>query len=91
MIGSVKAGLFRFGAEETRTINAAYSPEHPPSLIPLELEAFLHKALDLLSCDRYFEKGMGLMALPQAPAGRNILLRKVLLAKKETPLARPRL
>jgi hypothetical protein len=28
-----------------------------------EPEAFIHKALDLLSSDRYLEKGVGLMAL----------------------------
>jgi len=52
--------------EETRSINAAYHQSihrDQSSLIPPEPEAFIHKALDLLSSDRYLEKGMGLMAL----------------------------
>jgi hypothetical protein len=59
-------------------------------LIPLDPEAFIDKALELLSSERYFEKGMGLMAMTGRRPVENILQCKVLLAKKETPLVRPR-
>jgi hypothetical protein len=52
--------------EETRALNAAYHQrihEDQSNLIPLDPEAFIEKALDLLASDRYLEKGMGLMAL----------------------------
>jgi hypothetical protein len=39
-------------------VDTATSP-----LIALDPEAFIQKALRLLSSERYFEKGMGLMAL----------------------------
>jgi hypothetical protein len=42
-------------------------------LIPLDPQAFIQKALDLLASDRYLEKGMGLMALTGSPAGRDLL------------------
>jgi hypothetical protein len=47
-------------------INAAYHQrihKDQSNLIPLDPEAFIQTALDLLSSDRYLEKGMGLMAL----------------------------
>ena len=62
--------------EETRALNAAYHQrihEDQSNLIPLDAQAFIEKALDLLASDRYLEKGMGLMALTWAPAGRNLL------------------
>ena len=52
--------------EETRALNAAYHQrihEDQSNLIPLDPQAFIEKALDLLASDRYLEKGMGLMAL----------------------------
>src|SRR5262249_35384978 len=52
--------------EETRAINAAYHQrihENQSNLIPLDPQAFIQKALDLLTSDRYLEKGMALMAL----------------------------
>jgi hypothetical protein len=52
--------------EETRTLNAAYHERihHDQSnLIPLDPEAFIQTALELLASDRYLQKGMGLMAL----------------------------
>src|SRR5208337_961141 len=52
--------------EETRTLNAAYHERihrDQSNLIPLDPEAFIEKALELLASDRYLEKGMGLMAL----------------------------
>ena len=52
--------------EETRALNAAYHQrihEDQSNLIPLDPQAFIEKALDLLASGRYLEKGMGLMAL----------------------------
>ena len=52
--------------EETRALNAAYHQrihEDQSNLIPLDAQAFIEKALDLLASGRYLEKGMGLMAL----------------------------
>jgi hypothetical protein len=55
--------------EETRTLNAAYYERihrDQSNLIPLDLEAFIQTALELLellASDRYLQKGMGLMAL----------------------------
>ena len=52
--------------EETRALNAAYHQrihEDQSNLIPLDPQAFIEKALDLLASDRYLDKGMGLMAL----------------------------
>ena len=37
--------------------------EDQSNLIPLDPQAFIEKALDLLASGRYLEKGMGLMAL----------------------------
>jgi hypothetical protein len=59
--------------EETRALNATYHQRihrGQSDLIPLDPEAFIQKALTLLS-DRYLEKGMGLMAL--TPACRDLL------------------
>src|SRR5271157_1194098 len=52
--------------EETRALNAAYHQRihrDQSNLIPLDPEAFIQTALELLASDRYLEKGMGLMAL----------------------------
>src|SRR6516164_4302762 len=52
--------------EETRALNAAYHQrihEDQSNLIPLDAQAFIEKAIDLLASGRYLEKGMGLMAL----------------------------
>ena len=52
--------------EETRAINAAYHQSihrDQSNLIPLDAEAFIQTAINLLASDRYLEKGMGLMAL----------------------------
>ena len=52
--------------EETRALNAAYHERihrDQSNLIPLDPEAFIEKALELLASDRYLQKGMGLMAL----------------------------
>src|SRR6516165_8011284 len=52
--------------EETRALNAAYHQrihEDQSNLIPLDPQAFIEKAIDLLASGRYLEKGMGLMAL----------------------------
>ena len=52
--------------EETRAINAAYHQHihrDQSHLIPLDPQAFVQKAIDLLGSDRYLEKGMALMAL----------------------------
>src|SRR5262245_15313182 len=49
--------------EETRALNAAYHQrihEDQSNLIPLDPQAFIQKALDLLASDRYLEKGMAL-------------------------------
>jgi hypothetical protein len=52
--------------EETRALNAAYHERihrDQSDLIPLDPEAFIQTALELLAGDRYLQKGMGLMAL----------------------------
>jgi Telomere resolvase len=52
--------------EETRTLNAAYHERihrDQSNLIPLDPEAFIQTALELLASDRYLQKGIGLMAL----------------------------
>jgi hypothetical protein len=52
--------------EETRALNAAYHQSihrDQSNLIPLDPEAFIQTALELLASDRYLQKGMGLMAL----------------------------
>jgi hypothetical protein len=52
--------------EETRALNAAYHERihrDQSNLIPLDPEAFIQTALELLASDRYLQKGMGLMAL----------------------------
>jgi hypothetical protein len=52
--------------KETRALNAAYHERihrDQSNLIPLDPEAFIQTALELLSSDRYLQKGIGLMAL----------------------------
>jgi hypothetical protein len=52
--------------EETRAINAAYQKEihkDQSDLIPLDAEAFIATATDLLKSERYTTLGMALMAL----------------------------
>ena len=52
--------------EETRAINAAYHQSihrDQSNLIPLDAEAFIQTAINLLASERYLVKGMGLMAL----------------------------
>jgi hypothetical protein len=52
--------------EETRALNEAYHQRihrDQSNLIPLDPEAFIQTALELLASDRYLQKGMGLMAL----------------------------
>ena len=61
-----RSTTIRSRPEETRALNAAYHQrihEDQTNLIPLDPEAFIQKALDLLASGRYLEKGMGLMAL----------------------------
>ena len=43
------------------------------NLIPLDPEAFIQAALELLSSDRYLQKGMGLDGPHRAQAGRDLL------------------
>jgi hypothetical protein len=62
--------------EETRTLNAAYHERihHDQSnLIPLDPEAFIQTALELLASDRYLQKGMGLIGPDRAQACRDLL------------------
>jgi hypothetical protein len=52
--------------EETRALNTTYHKRihrDQSNLIPLDPEAFIQQALELLASDRYLQKGMGLMAL----------------------------
>jgi Telomere resolvase len=52
--------------KKPRTLNAAYHErihQDQSNLIPLDPEAFIQTALELLVSDRYLQKGMGLMAL----------------------------
>ena len=74
--------------EETRQLNAAYHQRihrDQSSLIPLEPEAFIHKALELLASERYFEKGMGLMALTGRRPAEIFYSASFSLPKKKLP------
>jgi hypothetical protein len=77
--------------EETRALNAAYHERvhrDQSNLIPLDPEAFIQTALELLSSDRYLQKGMGLMALTGAQACRDLLQRLLQPPSEKTPLSR---
>jgi hypothetical protein len=74
--------------EETRALNAAYHQrihQDQSNLIPLDREAFIQKALDLLASDRYLEKGMGLMALTGRRPAEIFFSAKFSLPKKKLP------
>jgi hypothetical protein len=74
--------------EETRTINAAYHQrihKDQSNLIPLDPEAFIQTALDLLASDRYLEKGMGLMALTGRRPAEIFFSASFSLPKKKLP------
>jgi len=61
-------------------------PAHPPRhLIPLDPEAFIKKALELLASERYFEKGMGLMALTGRRPAEIFYSASFSLPKKKLP------
>jgi hypothetical protein len=67
---NLDAQRFRLSGARTRrnprALNAAYHERihHDQSdLIPLDPEAFIEKALELLASDRYLERGINLMAL----------------------------
>jgi hypothetical protein len=74
--------------EETRALNAAYHQrihEDQSNLIPLDPQAFIEKALDLLASDRYLEKGMGLMALTGRRSAEIFFSAKFSLPLKKLP------
>jgi hypothetical protein len=74
--------------EETRAINAAYHQrihKDQSNLIPLDPEAFIQTALDLLSSDRYLEKGMALMALTGRRPAEIFFSTSFSLPKKKLP------
>jgi hypothetical protein len=74
--------------EETRALNAAYHQRihrDQSNLIPLDPEAFIQTALDLLASDRYLEKGMGLMALTGRRPAEIFFSAKFSLPKKKLP------
>jgi hypothetical protein len=74
--------------EETRAINAAYHQrihKDQSNLIPLDPEAFIQTALDLLASDRYLEKGMGLMALTGRRPAEIFFSASFSLPKKKSP------
>jgi len=54
-------------------------------LIPLDPEAFIQTALDLLASDRYLEKGMGLMALTGRRPAEIFFSASFSLPKKKLP------
>jgi Telomere resolvase len=69
-------------------INAAYHQrihKDQSNLIPLDPEAFIQTALDLLSSDRYLEKGMGLMALTGRRPAEIFFSASFSLPKKKLP------
>jgi hypothetical protein len=75
--------------EETPAINAAYHQrihKDQSNLIPLDPEAFIQTALDLLSSERYLEKGMGLMALTGRRPAEIFFSAKFSLPPKKLPL-----
>ena len=60
--------MFRYSRQP---LNAAYHERihrDQSNLIPLDPEAFIQTALDLLASDRYLEKGMGLDGPDRAQA-----------------------
>jgi hypothetical protein len=57
-LATVKLALSKYRERDPRR----RSPR-PTNLIPLDPEAFIQTALELLSSDRYLQKGMGLMTL----------------------------
>jgi Telomere resolvase len=62
--------------EETRALNAAYHERihrDQSNLIPLDPEAFIQTALELLSSDRCLQKGMGLAGPHRPQACRDLL------------------
>jgi hypothetical protein len=74
--------------EETRAINAAYRQrihKDQSNLIPLDPEAFIQTALELLAGDRYLEKGMGLMALTGRRPAEIFFSASFSLPKKKLP------
>jgi hypothetical protein len=74
--------------EETRALNAAYHQKihkDQSNLIPLDPETFIQTALDLLTSDRYLEKGMGLMALTGRRPAEIFFSASFSLPKKKFP------
>jgi hypothetical protein len=74
--------------EETPKLNAAYYQRihrDQSSLIPLDREVFIEKALELLASDRYLQKGMGLMALTRRYRPRSSLARLSASQKRNSP------
>ena len=80
--------------EETRALNAAYHERihrDQSNLIPLDPEAFIQTALELLASDRYLQKGMGLMALTGRRPAEIFFSASFSLPPEKTPLSRPHL
>ena len=78
--------------EETRALNAAYHERihrDQSNLIPLDPEAFIQTALELLASDRYLQKGMGLMALTGRRPAEIFFSASFSLPPRKTPLSRP--
>jgi hypothetical protein len=76
--------------EETRSLNAAYHQKihrDQSNLIPLDPEAFIQKALELLASGRYLEKGLGLMALTGRRPAEIFFSAKFSLPKKKLPFS----
>jgi hypothetical protein len=74
--------------EETRALNAAYHHRihrDQSNLIPLDPEAFIQTALELLASDRYLQKGMGLMALTGRRPAEIFFSASFSLPKKKLP------
>src|ERR1700736_3232140 len=74
--------------EETRALNEAYHQRihrDQSNLIALDPEAFIQTALELLSSDRYLQKGMGLMALTGRRPAEIFFSAKFSLPKKKPP------
>jgi Telomere resolvase len=73
--------------------NAAYHQRihrDQSKLIPLDPEAFIQTARELLASDRYLQKGMGLMALTgRRPA--EIFFSATFSLPRQKPLSRPNL
>jgi telomere resolvase len=74
--------------EETRALNVGYHErihQDQSNLRPLDPEAFIQKALELLASDRYLEKGMGLMALTGRRPAEIFFSAKFSLPRKKLP------